>query len=169
MTSTPIERRALRLTDQSDILSWRFKSLGEWPFVMIISPVDERLLTNTEAAPQTVIEKMAVRVKAWSDKQWFRGDAEIGDQKIHLEQIGKSAVWQASVDIGRLPDGINPFAALLEDEAGKSARDTVRPLINPSSRHWKPASRSSRDSENAIGAWPERETQLGPNKNGRTW
>jgi 3',5'-cyclic-AMP phosphodiesterase len=154
-----------------DVVSWRFRPLGEWPFVMITSPGDERLLTNTEAAPRIVVKKMAVRVKAWNDKKLLRGYAEIRDQKVHLEQIAKTAVWQANVDIDRLPDGINLLAAHFEDEDGKSAHDTIR-LINPSSGQWKPANRSPVDNENAIGAWPEHGilgTQLGPNKNGRKW
>jgi hypothetical protein len=156
----------------NDVLSWRFKPLGEWPFVMITSPVDERLLTNQEAAPRIEVEKVAVRVKAWSDRKLLRGYAEIGDQKVHLDQIAQTAVWQASFDIDRLPDGINLLTAHFEDEGRKSADDTIRLVINPSSGQWKPATRNPGDSENAIGAWPEHGilgTQLGPNKNGRKW
>jgi Icc protein len=50
----------------NDVVSWRFKPLGEWPFVMITSPVDERLLTNQEAATGGEVKKMTVRVKAWA-------------------------------------------------------------------------------------------------------
>jgi hypothetical protein len=155
-----------------DVASWRFKPLGEWPFVMITSPGDERLFTNPEVAPRTVAKKMAVRVKAWSDRTLLRGYAAVGDQRVDLEQVAQTAVWQASFDIDRLPDGINPLTARFEDEDGKSAHDTVRLIINPSSGHWKPVSRIPGDSENTIGAWPEHGilgTQLGPNKNGRKW
>jgi 3',5'-cyclic-AMP phosphodiesterase len=155
-----------------DVVSWRFKPLGEWPFVMITSPADERLLTNHEAATGGEVKKMTVRVKAWSDRKLLRGYAEIGDQRVDLEQIGKSAVWQASLDIDRLPDGTNQLTAHFEDEHRKSAHDTIRVVLNPSSGQWKPATRSPVDNENAIGAWPEHGilgTQLGPNKNGRKW
>jgi hypothetical protein len=64
------------------------KTLGEWPFVMITSPADERLLANPEAAPGG---EMAVRVKAWSDR-----DAGIADRRVDLAPIARSAVWQAS-------------------------------------------------------------------------
>ena len=154
-----------------DVVSWRFKPLGEWPFVMITSPGDERLLTNPEVAPRTVVKKMPVRVKAWSDRKLLHGYAEIGDQRVDLEQIEKSAVWQATVQTDRLPDGISQLTVHFEDEDGKLAHDTIR-FINPSSGLWKPASRNPGDSENTIGAWPEHGilgTQLGPNKNGRKW
>jgi Icc protein len=154
-----------------DVVSWRFRPLGEWPFVIITSPGDERLLTNAEAAPRTLVKKMAVRVKVWSDRKLLRGHAEIGDQRVDLEQIAQTAVWHASFDIDRLPEGVNRLTAHFEDGNGKSARDTIR-LINPASGQSKSASRIPGDSDNAIGAWPEHGilgTQLGPNKNGRKW
>jgi 3',5'-cyclic-AMP phosphodiesterase len=154
-----------------DMMSWRFKPLGEWPFVIITSPGDERLRTNPEVAPRTVAKTMSVRAKAWSDRKLRRGYAEIGGHRIDLEQIAQTAVWQASFDIDRLPDGINLLTAHFEDADGKSAEDTIRVVINPSSG-WKPPSRKPVDNENAIGAWPEHgilSTQLGPNKNGRKW
>jgi 3',5'-cyclic-AMP phosphodiesterase len=154
-----------------DVVSWRFKPLGEWPFVMITSPGDERLLTNPQVAPRTVVKKMPVRAKAWSDRRLLRGYAEIGDHRVDLEQIENSAVWQATVQTDRLPDGISQLTVHFEDEDGKSAHDTIR-FINSASGQWKSASRNSGDSENTIGEWPEHGilgTQLGPNKNGRKW
>jgi hypothetical protein len=154
-----------------DVVSWRFKPLGEWPFVMITSPGDERLPTNAEIESRTLAKKMAVRVKAWSDRRLLRGYAEIGDQGVDFVQVAQTAVWQATVQSDRLPDGTSQLTVHFEDEDGKSAHDTIR-LINPASRQWKPASRNPGGSENTIGAWPEHGilgTQLGPNKNGRKW
>jgi 3',5'-cyclic-AMP phosphodiesterase len=154
-----------------EVVSWRFKPFGEWPFVMITSPSDERLLTNPQVAPRTVV-KMPVRVRAWSDRKLLRGYAEIGGQRIDLERIAQTGVWQASFDIDRLPDGINLLTARFEDDYGKSAEDTIRVVINPSSGRWKPPNGNPVDNENPIGAWPEHGilgTQLGPNKNGRKW
>jgi 3',5'-cyclic-AMP phosphodiesterase len=155
-----------------DVVSWRFKPLGEWPFVMITSPGDERLLTDQEVAPRTVVKEMSVRAKAWSDKKLLRGYAVIGDQSIDLERIAQTAVWQASFDIDRLPDGINLLTARFEDDYGKSAEDTIRVVINPWFGGWKLPNRNPVDNESTIGAWPEHGilgTQLGPNKNGRKW
>jgi len=91
--------------------------------------------------------------------------------KAVINEIENSAVWQATVQTDRLPDGISQLTAHFEDEDGKSAHDTIR-LINPASGQWKPAIRNPGGSENTIGAWPEHGilgTQLGPNKNGRKW
>lgn len=154
------------------VVSWRFKSLGEWPLVMITSPADERLVTQTELPSNVADKKMTVRVKAWSDRRLLRGYAEIADQRVDLEQLENSAVWQATLNKDRLPDGISPLTAHFTDENGKSAQDTIRVVINPSSGQYKPAARIARDNENIIGAWPEHGilgTQLGPNKHGRKW
>jgi Icc protein len=124
-----------------DVVSWRFKPLGEWPFVMITSPADERLVTNPETALRIEVEKIAVRVKAWSERKLLRGYAEIGDQRVDLEQIGQSAVWQATQQTDQLPDGISQLTAHFEDEGGRSAHDTIRAVINPLSGQWKPATR----------------------------
>ena len=154
------------------VVSWRFKSLGEWPLVMITSPTDVRPATNQGAAPKLDVKKMSVRVKAWTDRKLLQGYAEIGDQKVDLEQLDNFAVWQANLNTDRFPDGISLLTARFTDEDGKSAQDTIRAAINPSSGQYKPAARIARDNENIIAAWPEHGilgTQLGPNKNGRKW
>jgi len=139
---------------------------------MITSPADERLLTNQEAAPRIEIKKMTVRVKAWRDRKLLRGYAELGDQRVDLEQLANSAVWQAHLNTDRLPDRISLLTAHFTDEDGKSAQDAIRVVVNASSGQYKPATRLAGDNENIIAAWPEHGilgTQLGPNKNGRKW
>jgi hypothetical protein len=110
------------------------------------------------------------RVKAWSEGGVVRGYVAIGDQKLELEQLANSAVWQAMVNTGRLPDGIARLTAHCTDENGKTAQDTIRVRMNRSSSRFQPATRLDDDSDNAIGSWPEHGipgAQLGPNKNGR--
>jgi 3',5'-cyclic AMP phosphodiesterase CpdA len=87
----------------NDVVSWRFKALDEWPLVMITSPADERLITTQAAAPQVEVRRTVVRVKAWSDRKLLRVYAAIGDQKVDLEQLPDSAVWQAVLNTDRLP------------------------------------------------------------------
>jgi hypothetical protein len=40
-------------TDNNTV-SWRLKPLADWPFVMITSPADKRLITSRAAAPQVM-------------------------------------------------------------------------------------------------------------------
>ena len=63
---------------------------------------------------------MPVRVRAWSGRKLLRSYAKIGDLSVDLEQIGNSAVWQATVQTGGLPDGISQLTVHFEDRYGKS-------------------------------------------------
>jgi hypothetical protein len=153
------------------VVSWRFKRLGEWPFVMITAPADERLSTHRDSSLQATGARMTVRVKAWSDRKLLRGFAAIGDQQVDLKQLPGCGVWQAGVDASRLSAGVYPLTVNLTDEAGKSGEDVIRVVVN-SSGQYKTDVRSTSDKDNVIGAWPQRGilgTQLGPNKNGRKW
>ena len=154
------------------VVSWRFKPLGEWPFVMITAPVDERLITYREPPFRVGGEKTTVRVKAWSDRKLLRGFAALDDgRKVDLEQVAGSAVWQANLDIHQLSGGVYSLTANLTDVDGKSSEDVIRVAVN-SSEHYRTPIQPGCDKDNPVGAWPEHGilgTQLGPNKNGRKW
>jgi Icc protein len=153
------------------VVSWRFKSLGEWPLVMITAPADERLSTHRDSPLQVARARMTVRVKAWSDKKLLRGFAAIGDQQVDLKQLPGCDVWQADLDAKRLSGGVYPLTVNLTDQAAKSGEDVIRVVVN-SLGQYKTEVRSTSDKDNVIGAWPQRGilgTQLGPNKNGRKW
>jgi hypothetical protein len=153
------------------VVSWRFKTLGEWPFVMITDPPDERLITRRDPPLHVARHRTTVRVKAWSDRKLLRGVAAIGDQKVELEQIAGSALWQANLETEQLLDGVYSLSVNFTDENGKSGEDVIQMVVN-SPEQCRTAVRASRDNEKAIGAWLEHGilgTQLGPNKNGRKW
>jgi hypothetical protein len=153
------------------VVSWRFKPAGEWPLVIVTAPADERLRTHREPPLHLADARMTVRVKAWSDRKLLRGFAAIGDQRVDLEQLESSAIWQANVDTQRLDDGVHSLAVSLTDEAGESGEDVIRVVVN-SLGQYKTEVRSISEKDNVIGAWPQRGilgTQLGPNKNGRKW
>ncbi|MGI9071102.1 MAG: metallophosphoesterase family protein [Bryobacteraceae bacterium] len=42
------------ITLDHDVVSWKFKELGPWPFVMITSPADKNLITDPSKADQLV-------------------------------------------------------------------------------------------------------------------
>jgi len=153
------------------VVSWRFKPLGEWPLVMITAPVDERLSTHREPPLHMAGERMTVRVKVWSDRKLLRGCAAIGEQKVDLEQLAGSALWQANLDTEGLSDGVYSLTVNFTDADGKSGEDVIRVVLN-SLGQYKAVIRAGQDKDSVIGAWPERGilgTQLGPNKNGRKW
>jgi 3',5'-cyclic-AMP phosphodiesterase len=152
------------------VVSWRFKALGEWPLVMITSPADERLKTD-HAVSLSTGGTIRIRVKAWSDRPFVNGFAELANERVPLERVPRSALWQADLNVGNLAGGIYPLGVELTDEEGKTGRDEIRSAVNSPSTA-KPELRAGLDRHNVVGAWPERGilgTQLGPNKNGRKW
>jgi Icc protein len=153
------------------IVSWKFKPLGEWPFVMITSPADERLRTHHQAKLSTSPERMKILVKAWSDQKLTGGFASMRDQTVPLVAVSGSSIWEAEFGAHDSHEGGQELTVEMADEAGRGGRDIVRINLGRSIVRMTPA-RPERDMDNAIGAWPERGilgTQLGPNKNGRRW
>lgn len=153
------------------VVSWRFRPLEEWPLIIIIAPADQRLTTHIEPRLHVAGERMTVRVKAWSDEKLLRGFAAIGDQRVDLERLASSAIWQAHLDTEELSDGVYSLTVNFTDAGGKIGEDAIRVVVN-SLGQYKAGVRAERDKDNVIGAWPERGilgTKLGPNKNGRKW
>jgi predicted phosphodiesterase len=50
------------------VVSWRFLELGELPAVMITSPSDKRLITDSSEPDRAVVDGRRVRAKAWGDE-----------------------------------------------------------------------------------------------------
>lgn len=151
------------------VVSWRFKALGEWPLVMITAPADERLKTHHGSLKRD--GAMAIRIKAWSDRELVRGFAVIADRRMSLERVPESPLWQAELNTENLDEGIYLLKVELTDAQGKSGVDEIRVVVNSPQKTTIDV-RPGLDKDNAVGAWPERGilgTQLGPNKNGRKW
>ena len=149
------------------VISWKFLNLSELPAVMISSPSDERLIVDPDPL---VDDKIYIRAKTWGASPITSASAQIEDRSIPLQRIEKSAVWQGNFARDGLKDGVYPLTVSIQDQDGKVAQDTVRIIVG------RPGllapTRSPRDQDNAVAAWPEHGllgTQLGPNKNGRKW
>jgi hypothetical protein len=153
---------SLAAVDGSGV-SWRFKSLDEaWPFVLITAPVDRRLVKD-----QTHSATGALMVRAK-----VVGDAPIETVELRVD----GGEW---VSMAPTPDA----AAVWQAAAARGARVTVRTrdargrtdadAVEPAGAGWAPPARHADGSDaDRIGAWPEKgifDTQLGPNRNGRTW
>jgi Icc protein len=147
----------------SNIVSWRFVELGKLPVVVITSPSDERLLTNSS---ETQEENLKVRAKFWGEAEAVRSTAHLDGHDVSMERVGNSQVWEANVSAPH--EGVYSLAVSVEDVRGKVATDEIRIAVG------QRAERESveRDQDNALEAWPEHGllgTQLGPNKNGKKW
>jgi Icc protein len=138
---------------------------------MIAFRADERLRTDHEVSPFRMDGTMQIRAKAWSDRPFVTGFAEVASRRVPLECVPQSALWQAELNLEDLLDGTYPLVVELVDEEGKSGRDEIRIAVKSRSIV-KAELRPGRDRDNVVGTWPERGilgTQLGPNKNGRKW
>jgi 3',5'-cyclic-AMP phosphodiesterase len=146
-----------------NVVSWRFVELGKLPVVIITSPSDERLLTNTSA---TRHGNFRVRAKFWGEAEALRATAHLDGHAVSMERVDKSQVWEAHLSVPR--EGAYSLLVTVEDARGNVAADEIRVVSGDSAER----PRAERDQDNALEAWPEHGllgTQLGPNKNGKKW
>ena len=143
-------------------VSWRFKPLDQaWPFVLITSPTDRRLITEAGGGAQDTIRAM---VFGGTPVRTVECRVAGGAWTAMTAVAGKPGLFQAAWDRS---------GARIEVRArtGDNREDTdqVQPLHPGWTAPERFADGSDRDS---VGAWPEKgilATQLGPNRNGRKW
>ncbi len=141
--------------------SWRFKTLDEaWPFVLITSPTDRRLVTGSCA------ESNKIRAKVFSGSQVQLVECRIdggGWRPMEPVPADPSLFQFASSDSGRLVE--------VRARTADDSEDTDR--VEPPTAEWTAPCRVADGSDkDSVGAWPEKgilATQLGPNRNGRKW
>ncbi len=152
------------------VISWKFFPLNGLPAVMITSPADDRFITDATLDGHIAENRILVRAKAWDLGPIKTVIASFGDQKVSMAQVSHSYIWQVELNRGALADGVHQLTVTATDENGSTAEDSIRLVLGVTA--YNARSRSERDQDNAIEAWPERGllgTQLGPNKNGRKW
>jgi hypothetical protein len=135
------------------VVSWKFKPLGSWPFVMITSPADKLLLID---GSQIVKGMAAVRAKIWDDKGIASATLQIdGGQTAPLARIGDTQMWSARVDSTKIADGDHKITVNVMGEGGNTNEDTITVTINQSGGV-PPAQRSFGPSGNSVGAYAEK-------------
>jgi Icc protein len=153
-------------TIDGDVVSWKFKERGSWPFVMITSPADERLITRPASVCHVVRGTIAIRAKAWGNRPINRATCSIDGAPAQPMQSAR-ARWELQWDSSEVPDGVHQISVRVVCERA-DAEDTISVLVNQDGRY-TPPKRSPIDYENVIGAYPGKcilGTQLGPNQNG---
>jgi Icc protein len=164
---------SISVLDQG-VVSWKFKSLSEWPFVMITSPADERFITRPGEASQVVREELDIHALVWDEQEITSVTCRIDDSITHsmtrAGRVGRS-LWSAHVSSGSVADGVHTLTVTAKNAAGVLCHDAIRICVSRSGDYVLPL-RHIRDEANALGAYPDKGilgTQLGPNKNGRKW
>ncbi len=149
------------------VVSWRFKPLaGTWPFVLITSPADHRLVTDVHRPDQVVSGDFVVKARVFGGPAVARCRCRIGDGPWQaMRHDGISPHWQAAC---AAPPHAFDLSVEATDAAGSIGLDQIRVAVPG---HRPPDGRVS-GGDAAIAGWPERHllgTRLGPNANGRSW
>ena len=149
-----------------DVVSWKFKERGPWPFVMITSPADEKLITRPANAAHVVRGSTTIRAKVYGDVSLSAVTCSIDDRAPHKMQSGNGS-WEMEWNSSEVQDGTHRISVRAMGE-NTEAEDVISVFVNQNG-YYTPPRRSAVDYENTIGAYPVKgllNTQLGPNENG---
>jgi 3',5'-cyclic-AMP phosphodiesterase len=152
------------------MVSWKFKPIGEWPLVMVTSPVDQRLATDAMNPAQAVCDQVQVRARVWGDVIENVSISIDGGRGVPMRAMNEST-WSTVWNARECANGLHRLTVTASTKDNRSAADTILVLVNRSGQY-ETRFRSAVDYENALGAWPEKHilgTQLGPNENGHHW
>ena len=161
------------LTSVDDgVVSWRFKVLGDpWPFVLITSPADRRLIIDPERPEHVVRGRIEVRARVWGAKSEPAVLCLIDDAPpVPMLRGSAPAEWIAAIDFTLLADGEHRVS---ENAADGNAQDTDRiDILVDRAGRYDPVKQIKRDKDAAIGSYETKGilgTRLGPNDNGHPW
>jgi 3',5'-cyclic-AMP phosphodiesterase len=152
---------------EDDVVSWKFRERGPWPFAMVTSPADERLITKPQSSSHIVRGVISICARAWDriPIRSVRFSIEDGPERImHFAGDRWECVWDSS----QVPDGLHRIRIRVQNVDLREAEDAISVLVSQSGQY-TPATRHPIDYKNAIGPYPEKGilgTQLGPNRNG---
>ena len=146
------------------VVSWRFKPLDEaFPFVIVTSPADHRLLRGIDQRVDGTAEVRAVVLgrNALSGVSCRVED----DDWVPMARTGNGSVWTAQLSIPA--DRLVTILVRAIDETGRPGQHAIQ----AATKAYHPPVRPRDGSDAAsIGAWPENGifgTQLGPNRNAK--
>ena len=149
-------------------VSWRFKPLGApFPFVMITSPADCRLVTRTSM--QVPSGDFIVRARVFGAEEGASVVLAVdADRPTPMRPVaGEPGVWSASA-----PALYPGRHALRVTAVQDGVADSDQIEIDTGWREDAPARGRPGDHSASIGAWPAHGlmgTRLGPNANGTRW
>ena len=112
------------------VVSWKFKQMGSWPFVMITSPADKLLMIGSS---QVVKDTADVRVKVWDDKGVVSAIMQIdGGQNVAMDRIGTTQMWSARFDATKVAEGDHRIRVKVTGEGGNTDQDVITVTVNRS-------------------------------------
>ena len=136
------------------VVSWKFKPLGSWPFVMITSPADKGLMLGTN---QFVRGSETVRAKVWDDKGVSSVAMQVdGGTARSMQRIGSTQMWQAPYNFTSAPAGDHKIKVSVQGAGGNRTEDTITVAVASASTAPQLASRSFGPSTNSLGVYTEK-------------
>lgn len=135
------------------VISWKFKPLGSWPFVMITSPSDKLLLVDNGQAVKGTVN---IRAKIWDDQGVTAATYQIdGGDPRPLGRIGDTQLWSAPWDSTTAGDGDHHLRVTVQGAGGNTAIDEITVVVNQSGTYQAPA-RSFGPVGNSIGTYADK-------------
>jgi Icc protein len=135
------------------VISWKFKQLGSFPFVMITSPSDKQLIIDSSQAVKGTVD---IRAKIWDDKGVAAATMQIdGGAAVTLQQIGDTQMWSASFDSTKVSNGDHKVTVNVTGAGGNTSEDTITMVVDQAGSYQVPQ-RSFGASGNSIGAYSEK-------------
>ena len=154
-------------TIDGDVVSWKFKERGSaWPFVMITSPAEEKLVTRPESPNHVLRNTVRIRVKVWGNLPAQTVTCSI-DGALTKTMSFINGSWEFNWNSYEVPDGVHQLS--VRAICGNTeVEDRISVVVSQDVYYTAPKRRAI-DYENSIGCYPGKGilgTQLGPNKNG---
>ena len=145
------------------VVSWRFRALDDgFPFVIITSPADHRLLRGDG---QRVGGRSAVRALVLGAEAPRQVGCRVGRGAwVPMAQMPGQRAWSAELDLP--DDALVTIEVQAIDALGRPGLHVIQAA---GGRYACPARAGQGSDADTVGAWPENGifgTQLGPNRNG---
>jgi Icc protein len=135
------------------VVSWKFRQIGSWPFVMITSPADKQLMIG---GSQFVKDSADVRAKIWDDRGVVSATMQIdGGQAVPMNRIGETQMWSARFDVAKFSDGDHRVRVKVTGVSGNSDQDVITVTVNQSGSVQQ-VKRSFGPEGNSVGAYTEK-------------
>ena len=136
------------------VVSWKFKPLGSWPFVMITSPADKGLIVD---AKQIVRGPATIRAKVWDDKGVALATMQIdGGTAVNMQRIGATQMWSAPYDFSKVTPGDHKIRVNVRGAGGNTSSDTIDVATLASNAPAAVATRAFGPSGNSLGVYTEK-------------
>jgi hypothetical protein len=151
VTEGPVGYSIINL--DNGVVSWKFKQIGSWPFVMITSPPDKVLMIG---GSQIVKDTADIRIKVWDDKGVASATMQIdGGLAVPMDRIGTTQMWSARFDATKVSDGDHRISVTVTGAGGNTDQDVVTVTVNHSGSVPQ-VQRSFGPEGNSVGSYTEK-------------